>query len=45
MTFAGLSNPQERADVMLFLNQHGGALTIPPPPAAAPGGRQCGGRQ
>jgi cytochrome c len=35
MTFAGLSNPQERADVMLFLNQHGGTLTIPPPPAAA----------
>lgn len=36
MTFAGLSDPQERADVMLFLNQHGGTLTIPPPPAAAP---------
>ena len=36
MTFAGLSNPQERADVMLFLNQNGGSLTIPPPPAAAP---------
>jgi cytochrome c len=36
MTFAGLSDPQERADVMLFLNQHGGSLTIPPPPAAAP---------
>ena len=35
MTFAGLSNPQDRADVMLFLNQHGGSLTIPPPPAAA----------
>jgi cytochrome c len=36
MTFAGLSDPQDRADVMLFLNQHGGTLTIPPPPAAAP---------
>ena len=35
MTFAGLSDPQERADVMLFLNQHGGSLTIQPPPAAA----------
>jgi cytochrome c len=35
MTFAGLSDPQERADVMLFLNQHGGTLTIPPPPAEA----------
>jgi len=33
MTFAGLSNPQDRADVMLFLNSRGGTLTIPPPPA------------
>ncbi len=38
MTFAGLSNPQDRADVMLFLNSRGGTLTVPPPPAeeAAP---------
>jgi len=36
MSFAGLSDPQERADVLLFLNQHGGTLTLPPPPAAAP---------
>ncbi len=36
MTFAGLSDPQERADILLFLNQHGGTLTLPPPPAAAP---------
>ncbi|HYN46457.1 MAG TPA: cytochrome c family protein [Allosphingosinicella sp.] len=36
MTFAGLSDPQERADLLLFLNQHGGTLTLPPPPAAAP---------
>lgn len=35
MTFAGLSDPQDRADVLLFLNQHGGTLTIPPPPAEA----------
>jgi cytochrome c len=35
MTFAGLSDPQERADVLLFLNQHGGTLQIPPPPAEA----------
>ena len=34
MTFAGLSSPQDRADVMLYLNQNGGRLTIPPPPAA-----------
>ena len=38
MSFAGLSNPQDRADVMLFLNERGGSLTVPPPPAetAAP---------
>jgi cytochrome c len=35
MTFAGLSDPQDRADILLFLNQHGGTLTVPPPPAAA----------
>ena len=33
MTFAGLSNPQDRADLMLFLNSKGGTLTVPPPPA------------
>jgi len=46
MTFAGLSDPQDRADVMLFLNQHGGTLTIPPPPpagGAAPGNAAAGG--
>src|SRR6185295_12657494 len=45
MTFAGLSDPQDRADVLLFLNQHGGTLTIPPPPpeGAAPGGNAAGG--
>ena len=43
MTFAGLSNPQERADVMLFLNGHGGTLTVPPPPAAAPAGNESAG--
>lgn len=43
MTFAGLSDPQDRADVMLFLNQHGGTLTLPPPPAegAAAGGNEA----
>jgi cytochrome c len=34
MTFAGLSNPQDRADLMLWLNSKGGSLTVPPPPAA-----------
>ena len=48
MTFAGLSDPQDRADGLLFLNQHGGTLTIPPPPAeaAAPaGGNAAGGNE
>lgn len=34
MTFAGLSDPQDRADVMVYLNQNGGRLQIPPAPAA-----------
>jgi cytochrome c len=36
MTFAGLSNPQERADLILYLNSQGSNLPLPPPPAAAP---------
>ncbi|HYJ31334.1 MAG TPA: cytochrome c family protein [Allosphingosinicella sp.] len=35
MTFAGLSDPQDRADLLLYLNGQGGSLQIPPPPAAA----------
>ncbi|MBV9527492.1 cytochrome c family protein, partial [Sphingomonas sp.] len=35
MTFAGLSNPQDRANVIAFLNQHGDApLPLPAAPAA-----------
>jgi cytochrome c len=34
MTFAGLSDPQDRADLMLYLNAQGGNLQVPPPPAA-----------
>lgn len=33
MTFAGLSNPEERANLMLWLNSRGGKLAVPPPPA------------
>jgi cytochrome c len=33
MTFAGLSNPEDRANIMAFLNSRGGKLTVPPPPA------------
>ena len=37
MTFAGLSNPQDRADVIAFLNQHSDApRPLPAAPAAAP---------
>ena len=35
MTFAGLSNPQDRANVIAFLNQHSdGPLPLPAAPAA-----------
>lgn len=38
MGFGGMANPQERADLLLYLNAQGGHLTVPPPPAAAPAG-------
>ena len=34
MTFAGLSNPQDRANVIAYLNAQGSNLPFPPPPAA-----------
>ena len=38
MTFAGLSDPQERADVILYLNAQGSNLPLPAPEAVpAPG--------
>jgi cytochrome c len=38
MSFAGLSNPEERAALLLYLNAQGSNLPLPPPPAegAAP---------
>ena len=33
MTFAGLSNPQDRADVIAFLNSHGSNVPLPAAPA------------
>ena len=33
MTFAGLGNPQDRADVIAFLNSHGSNLPMPTAPA------------
>jgi cytochrome c len=39
MTFAGLSNPQDRADVMAFLNSHSDApKPLPSAPAATAAG-------
>jgi cytochrome c len=35
MTFAGLSNPQDRANLMVWLNSKGSNLPIPAAPAAA----------
>ncbi len=36
MTFAGLGNPQDRADIMAFLNSRDNSpLPVPPPPADA----------
>ncbi|WP_375287884.1 c-type cytochrome [Sphingomonas sp.] len=47
MTFAGLSNPQDRANVILYLNQQGSNLPLPAAPAAgaspAEGGAAPGG--
>ncbi|MGI4733170.1 MAG: c-type cytochrome [Janthinobacterium lividum] len=34
MTFAGLGSAQDRANVILYLNQQGSNLPLPPPPAA-----------
>jgi cytochrome c len=36
MTFAGLSDPQERANLIAWLNAQGSNLPLPPPPAASP---------
>lgn len=35
MTFAGLSKPEDRANLMVWMNQQGSNLPLPPPPSAA----------
>jgi cytochrome c len=35
MTFAGLSKPEDRANLLAWLNAQGSNLPLPPPPAAA----------
>jgi cytochrome c len=34
MTFAGLGNPEERANLILYMNAQGSNLPLPTPPAA-----------
>lgn len=34
MGYAGMGDPQDRADLLVFLNSKGGNLQLPPPPAA-----------
>jgi cytochrome c len=36
MTFAGLSKPEDRANLLAYLNSQGSNLPLPPPPAASP---------
>jgi cytochrome c len=44
MTFAGLSSPEDRAAVIVFLNQHSASpQPLPAPPAAPPGSETAGG--
>src|SRR3546814_20480212 len=35
MSFAGISKPQDRADLLAYLNSQGSNVPLPPPPAAA----------
>jgi cytochrome c len=45
MGFGGMANPQDRADILLYLNAQGGHLTVPPPPAAAAAGNESAGNE
>jgi cytochrome c len=40
MTFAGLGSPEDRANLMVWLNTKGSNLPLPAAPAAAPAGEQ-----
>ncbi|MGX7951621.1 c-type cytochrome [Tsuneonella sp. HG249] len=41
MSFAGLSNGQDRANIILYLRQQGGGPALPTPEAAAPAGEEA----
>lgn len=41
MSFAGLSNPQDRANLIVYLNKQGSNLPLPAAPAAAPAGKDA----
>lgn len=47
MTYGGMVSPQQRADILLYLNNNvGGTLTVPPPPAAEPAaGNEAAGNE
>jgi cytochrome c len=36
MTFAGIGKPEDRANLMAYLNAQGSNIPVPPPPAATP---------
>lgn len=42
MTFAGLGKPEDRADVIVYLNSQGSNLPLPPPPKEAPAAAESG---
>ncbi len=42
MSFAGLANPQDRANVILYMVANGGGPALPPPPAEEPAGGEAG---
>jgi cytochrome c len=37
MTFAGLAKPEDRANVLAYLNSQGSNIPLPPPPVATTG--------
>ena len=40
MTFAGITDPQDRANMLLYLNSQGSGIAVPPPPPPAEEGEE-----